>query len=112
MDKLIHWLEQNTGIAVTLMNCIIGLVVVIVAGFLIVRAVNKLRTGKVGESMVSFGLAALAVVLGIVGVVGVIWLGRLIKPTTVQGNNSFGAVGVSSSVVGYAHTVAIAKGLL
>lgn len=94
MDAAIEWVKNNTNTAVTLMNVVIGLVAVIFIAVLVIKAIKNFGSKKGKEGSMDLVYALIVVIIATVSILGVIKLGKMLKPDSVEGNNSFGALGV------------------
>lgn len=94
MDAAIEWIKNNTNTAVTLMNVVIGLVAVIFIAVLVIKAIQKFGSRKAKEGALDLVYALIVVIIATVSILGVVKLGKMLKPDSVEGNNSFGALGV------------------
>lgn len=94
MDAAIEWVKNNTTVAVTLMNVVIGLVAVIFIAVLVIKAIKNFGSKKAKEGSMDLVYAMIVVIIATVSILGVVKLGKMLKPDSVEGNNSFGALGV------------------
>lgn len=94
MDGAIEWIKNNTSTAEALLNAIIGLAAIIFVAVSVIKAVKNFGTGKIKEGSMNVVYALIVVIVATVSILGLIKLGKMIKPDSVEGNNSFGALGV------------------